>query len=62
MYTLMTVMLIIMSSSAEPFLSAWACGVDILIHAITDSAMVESMGSSVRLLELKSQLCQLLSL
>lgn len=38
MYTLVTVMLIIMSSSAEPFLSAWARGVDILIHAVTDSA------------------------
>lgn len=41
MYTLVTVMLIIMSSSAEPFLSAWARGVDILIHAVTDSAMVD---------------------
>ena len=57
----MTILVLtIMPSSPEPFLSAWASGVGILVHAIRDSARVKNMGSSVRLLGLKFQLYQLL--
>lgn len=43
----------------NPFVSAWACGTDIVICAITEPWL--SVGSLIRLLEWKSQLCQLLS-
>lgn len=46
----------IILSSIEFFLSAWASGVDIFIHAVKDSAMAKNMNSSVWLPELKSQL------
>lgn len=52
--------LIIISSSPEPFLSAQASVVGILVLAIRDSAKVKNMGSLVRLLDLKSRLYQLL--
>lgn len=50
MYTLVTVIVLtIISSSTEPFLSTWAYGVGILFNAVRDSAMVKNVGSSIRL-------------